>query len=281
METIVDIFVFGIEGLISNFLNTALSLADMKLTDLADTAFNIENQLTSNIGLDFISFYKATSLYGFYFIVLKFLIKGFNVYILWNEGDSDLDPFILFTGFIRAIVITICFNFFFAFIIQIPLEMLDFILGSINTIDISGMPLRELVSTFSSRLIIINAIFVGVYIALFFQFIKRGFEIFALKIGLPIASCGLMDSDGGVYKPFIKKFIQEILSVLVQILFLKISIALMINGNILFGLAGIAAAVKTPQFLQEFIMMYGGGQGVVSKTTQTLHMANMVRSFAK
>jgi hypothetical protein len=269
------------EGLISNFLNTALSLADMKLTDLADTAFNIENQLTSNIGLDFISFYKATSLYGFYFIVLKFLIKGFNVYILWNEGDSDLDPFILFTGFIRAIVITICFNFFFAFIIQIPLEMLDFILGSINTINISGMPLRELVSTFSSRLIIINAIFVGVYIALFFQFIKRGFEIFALKIGLPIASCGLMDSDGGVYKPFIKKFFQEILSVLVQILFLKISIALMINGNVLFGLAGIAAAVKTPQFLQEFIMMYGGGQGVVSKTSQTLHMANMVRSFAK
>ena len=281
METIVDIFIYGLEGLISAFLNTALTIADVKLVDLADTAFNIQNHLTSNIGLDFISFYKATSLFGFYFIVLKFLIKGFNVYILWNEGDSDMDPFILFTGFIKAIVTTICFNFLFSFFIEIPLEMLDFILNSINTVDVRGMSLSELVSTFASRIMIINAIFVAIYIVLYIQFIKRGFEIFALKIGVPIASVGLMDSDGGVFKPFIKKFTQEILAVLVQILFLKVSVALMINGNILFGLAGIGAAVKAPQFLQEFIMMYGGGQGVVSKTSQTLYMANMVRSFAK
>jgi hypothetical protein len=282
MDTIVDIFIYGIQGLLNAFLNSALTVCDVKLNDLADTAFNIQNQLTSNIGLDFNSFYNATSLFGFYFIVLKFLLKGFNIYVLWNEGDADLDPFILLIGFMKAIVVTICFNFIFDYIIEIPLEMITFVTNSINTIDIRGLSISEMISVFTVKLSMVNVIFVFMYITLFFQFIKRGFEIYALKIGIPLASAGLMDSDGGVFKPLTKKFLQEILSVLVQILFLKISIALMINGNLLFGLAGMGATLKAPQFLQEFIMMYGGGgQGLVSKTTQTIYMANMVRSFVK
>jgi membrane-anchored glycerophosphoryl diester phosphodiesterase (GDPDase) len=127
----------------------------------------------------------------------------------------------------------------------------------------------------------VQIVFLVLYVLLWIQFLKRGLEIYVLKIGIGIACCGLMDSDGGVFKPYIKKFFQEVFSVLLQVFFLKLSIALLINGNILFGIAAISASLKAPQFLQEFIMAYGGGQGVVSKSTQAVYMANMVRGFAK
>ncbi len=279
-----DIFSDGMEGFLSGLLNEALRVFDSGLRDIADIAFRADNYMTSEIGMNLDNLFTVLRLFGLYLVVLKFLKKGFDIYILWSEGDADMDPFILATGFFKAIVITVTFNTLYDYVVKIILDMMNRVLNSINNVNLDTASLIELLSQYIVKgliMLIVAIVYLIFYLILWVQFIQRGLEIFILKAGIPLASVGLMDSDGGVFKPYIKKFTQEIFTVLVQTFILKLSIAFMMNGHFMFGIAAIGLALKAPQFLQEFIMLSGGGQGVVSKASQTIYTANMVRSFVR
>ena len=279
-----DIFSDGMEGFLSGLLNEALRVFDSGLRDIADIAFRADTYMTSEIGMNLDNLFLVLRLFGLYLVVLKFLKKGFDIYILWSEGDADMDPFILATGFFKAIVITVTFNTLYDYVVKIILDMMNRVLNSINNVNLDTASLIGLLSQYIVKgliMLIIAIVYLIFYLILWIQFIQRGLEIFILKAGIPLASVGLMDSDGGVFRPYIKKFTQEIFTVLVQTFILKLSIAFMMNGHFMFGIAAIGLSLKAPQFLQEFIMLSGGGQGVVSKTTQTIYTANMVRSFVR
>jgi hypothetical protein len=282
--SIANVLVDAVNFFFSTYVNSFLTYFDVKLGDLSNVAFNMQDYLTSNIGLNFNSLFKAVNYFGLYLIVLKFLMKGFNIYVLWNEGDSDMDPFILFTGFFKAIIIAICFNVIYDFAIDIPIDFMARVMSSINTYDTEASTISGTVNAIARTYPMLGAIkviFFIIYIVLWIQFIKRGLEIFILRAGISIACCGMMDSDGGVFKVYIKKLFQEVFSVLLQVILLKLGLTLLLNGNLLFGLAALWTCLKAPQFLQDFIMAYGGGQGVVSKATQSMYAVNMVRSFVK
>lgn len=83
-------------------------------------------------------------------------------------------------------------------------------------------------------------------------------KILILRVGLPMACVGILDTDKGVFKTYIQKFFQATLEVLVQIVLAKIGIALMLNTYVFCGIAALMLAIKTPRFLQEFIIILGG-----------------------
>ncbi len=283
-ETIVNIFNMGFEGFLSYLLQEALKAFDTSLIYISDISFNAETYMQSNMGMNLNGIFSVIRIFGFYLILLKALKKGFDVYVLWTDGDSDMDPFMLFTNFFKAIAIAASFTSLYGFAVEIIVDIMNQLLGSLNRVDLGNMSMRLVLGEYLTKGIIV-LIFVLVYLVcyvmLYLKFIGRGLEIFILKAGIPFACVGLMDSDGGVFKMYIKKFAQEFFTVLVQTLLLKLSVALMLNGHYIWATATMMTSLKAPQVLSEFIMVGSGGPGVAQKVTSTAYTANMIRSFVK
>lgn len=281
-----EIFTKGISGFLSDLINDALGVFDKALGNIVDVALNAEQYMKSSMGLDFDKVYQMAYIYAIYLIVLKFVKKGFNTYVLWDNGDAGMDPFILFTSFCKAIIVAVSFETLYDYIMIIASEIINKILNSFNTADInltSKALLKAAIAGFLNNgiiLVIIAGIYIFLYVKLYIEFIKRGLELFILKKFVPFACTGMLDSDEGVFRPYAKKFLQEILSVLFQVFLLKISLICMINGHFFWGIAAISSSLKTPQFLSEFIMT-SQGSGLTTKISQTAHMAQMIRNLAR
>ncbi|SFR77612.1 conjugal transfer protein TrbL family protein [Anaeromicropila populeti] len=278
-----DIFIDGLKGVLSDLMNDALGEFDSVLGDIVSIALKAETYMKSNMGMSFDEFYAVMYLFGIYLIILKFLKKGFNTYVLWVDGDPDMEPLTMCISFFKAMVIAISFATLFDVGVNIAEDMIDRLLNSLNnanvTIDAKLAPSAVIGLTKGGLfMVIMAAVYLILYIMLWIQFIKRGLELFVLKAGMPIACAGLMDSDGGVFKVYVKKIVQELLTVLVQILFLKFSLVFMLNKHVMFGIAAISFATKAPQFLSEFIMMSSGGGGGMGKISQA---SMIIRNFRK
>ena len=73
------------------------------------------------------------------------------------------------------------------------------------------------ISTMGLVTAIFGLVFVIVYFILYFQFLMRGLEILILRVGIPLACVGLIDNDKGVFKPYMSKFFQSALSVVIPV----------------------------------------------------------------
>ena len=245
--------------------------------------FNSENYITSNFGSTVISFYNLKALIlslSISLIVLKFLKKGFDMYVMWTDGESDTPPLTYIVYFIRAIVVAISFSVLYDWIIDIAKSFGESILTAMNLADnISLTTTIANIATSGLFTAIVALIALILLFVLYIQFLMRSLEMFVLKLGFPLACVGLVNPDGGVFKSYSEKLIKSILTVLVQIILCKIAIILIINVKMLFGIAAIIMAIKTPKFLQEF--MLGGGTGGISNvivtTSKTMELSSQIK----
>ncbi len=251
------------------------------LESIMNIAFFAENEFKnlSIHGLDLL--FNLFLGYGTSLIVLKFLKKGFNIYILGVEGDAELDPMVLVTNFFRAMAIAIAFPTIYKWIVKIFQEASTEILNIIGLNTEYGLDMlaNDVMSAgiFSG---ILYLVFLVIFITLFIKFLMIGLELFILRVGLPLACGGLMDSDGGSFKPYIQKFIQSSFTVLIQVILAKFGLALMMNSHILWGIACLRLAVRTPKFLQEFLVVSGGGGGI-NGIYHSVRMVQMARTTFK
>jgi len=284
MPDINKIFLDGFEGVLSSLINQALSKFDGLLTDIVQIALHADKYMKSNIGMNFDKFFEVMYVYAIVLIVLKYLKKGFSTYIMWTDGDPDLDPVTMCLGYIKALVIAITYPTIYDICTSVTNDLINDALASLNNvnIDFSAADILKIAVTGllgeGLLFVIIALVYIILFIVLWLKFVKRGLELFILKAGMPLACVGLIDTDQGVFKVFFKKIIQELLTVFVQIIMLKFSLYFMINKHPLFGIAAINFAIKAPQFLSEFIMLSGGGNGALSKASQT---TMIIRNFTK
>jgi len=229
---------------------------------------------------------------GIALVTIKFLKKGFDIYIGWVDGDKDNDASHLILNYIRAILTIIAFTFLYTFLVNVvetllaeSLSMLvqvtlpqglgDIIPGAIMlvvaSIVTSGAPL--LVFSVFALIVLI------VLLILFFRLTVVGLHMLVMRLGWPLACTGLIDSDKGVFKAFAQKFMMISLSAFTQILFFRLSLLLLTNGNILWSLVAAMAALKTPDLLREFMLAYGGAGGGVAKGMAMQGGFAMVKSF--
>jgi len=254
------------------------------LTGLVPVALYAERYMTTMLGNNGISqVFDIFFGFGVSLIVLKFLKKGFETYVLWTEGDADADPVFLLTNFFKALVIAVSFPTIYGWLAEIVEDVSNQLVNSIS----SGMnenfsAIVSGISTAGLFTAIVAVIFFICFFLLYLQFLMRGLEILILRIGLPIACVGLIDSDRGVFKTYIQKFFQSTLTVIVQIALAKMGVALMLNAHIFWGLAAMMLAIKTPRFLQEFIILSGGSsQGVMGTVYQSVRLVQIARRAFK
>lgn len=129
---------------------------------------------------------------------------------------------------------------------------------------------------------IVSLIFFIVFFFLYIQFLMRGLEILILRIGVPLACVGLLDSDRGVFRSYIQKFFQSTLAVIIQIVLAKLGVGLMLNAHVFWGLAAVILSVRTPKFLQEFMIISGGSpSGAMGTVYQSVRLVQMAKGAFK
>ena len=252
--------------LIVAILNGAIAYINSLLTDIVPMALYAEKYMTTISGTNIAdSLYQILFGFGVSLIVLKFLKKGFETYVLWSDGDADEEPLSLLTNFFKALAVAVCFPTLYGWMAGIIEDMSNQLLKAIGAATsynwqawVDGISSAGLVTA------IFGLIFIIAYFILYFQFLMRGLEIFILRVGLPLACVGLLDNDKGVFKAYMNKFFQSMLAVVVQIALAKLGVGLMLQMHVFWGVACMILAVKTPKFLQDFLITSGGSGGVSS-----------------
>jgi hypothetical protein len=269
-------------GLIVAILNGCLSQTNNLLNDLMPIAFHSESMLDSlTKGDGFTSIFNIFLGFGISLIVLKFLKKGFDTYVLWTEGDVDSDPLLVLTNFAKSIAIAICFPTMYVWLVSIVEEMTNKVVAKIGSANSSFKSVVDAIENAGLFTAIVSLIFFIVFFVLYVKFLMTGLEILILRIGLPLACVGLMDTDKGVFRTYIQKFFQSTIGVMVQIILAKLGVAVMINGHVFWGIAALLLAIKTPKFLQEFVIVGSGGGNGTQAVYQTVRLGQMLKGAFK
>ena len=273
-----------LSNLIISIISSAEGLINSVFDNLMDTCFNAEANLTQIVGvqiLDFSEVKKIILTFSISLIILKFLKKGFDTYIMWTEGDQETLPTTFILYFIRAIVVALSFNTLYDWIINVAKDLANQLLVALDISNQAGLT-QNLASVASIGITSCIFALIGLVMLfiLYIQFIVRGIELFVLKLGFPLACVGLVDSDKGVFAVFIKKFYQVALTVVVQIVLVKLAMLLLISTQVINAVAVMFMAIKTPKFLQEFTLTTGGGSGIsgaIHNTSKTIELSRQIR----
>lgn len=270
--------------LIVALLNGAIAYINGLLTGIVPITLYAERYMTTVTGSNIAdTLFNILFGFGVSLIVLKFLKKGFETYILWSDGDADEEPISLLTNFFRALSVAISFPTLYQWMASIVEDMTNKLLTAVGVATDSGW--QAWVSGISSAGLvtaIFGLIFIICYFMLYFQFLMRGLEIFILRVGVPLACVGLIDNDKGVFKTYLNKFFQSMLAVVVQIVLSKLGVGLMLNMHVFWGVACMVLAIQTPRFLQDFLVTTGGGGGgVINNVYHSVRLIGMAQKLAK
>ena len=205
---------------ITSIIGGADNVINSAFNGLIDMCFNSENYLTTNFGSSVINFSNLKALIlslSISLIVLKFLKKGFDMYVMWTDGESDTPPLTYIVYFIRAIVVAVSFSVLYDWVIQVATSFGNSILTAMNFTDnVSLTTAIANVATTGLFTAIVALIAMILLFVLYIQFLMRSLEMFVLKLGFPLACVGLVNPDGGVFKSYSEKLFKSVLTVLVQ-----------------------------------------------------------------
>ncbi len=266
-------------GIISLFFTSEL------LTSLYDIVFDCGQTLSTFTGVSFFGLVMPITYgIGISLIILKFLKKAFDIYVLWTDGDPDADPFLLLTNFVRAVGTALIFQWLYGIFVDICRDITNQIMTSID----GGREMTtEWVTAITSLGIvpaIAGLIFMICYLILLFSFMARGIEMMVMRVGVPLACVGLLDNDKGVFRAYINQFVKAFITTIVQIMLCKIGLSLMLGAtiistqNIIWGIACMIAAISMPKILREFLVPTGGDGHIGNTVFQSVHVASLAKS---
>ena len=273
--------------LIVAVLNGAVTFIDSMLADLVPMTLHADQYMTAAGGGSMVDvLFEILLGFGVSLIILKFLKKGFECYVMWTDGDPDSEPIQLIIRFVQAIAVAVCFPVMYGWLADITEKLTNQLITAIGASTnydwqawVNGLSSAGLVTA------IFGLVFVICYFILYFQFLMRGVEIMILRIGLPLACTGLLDNDKGVFKTYLTKFFQSTVAVMVQISLCKLGVGMMmnvgINLNVFWGIACLVLAIKTPRFLSEFMVPAGGGRGMVNNIYHSVRLVGMAKNLMK
>jgi len=271
--------------LIVAVLNGAIAMIDGLLEGIVPLALHAENHMYNVSGVALINTLTDVMLgFGVSLIILKFIKKGFDTYVLWNGSDAEEEPYFLIINFIKALAVAITFPVIYGWMAIIVTDMTNQILNAIGAgTQYSWSAWVTGISSLGIVTAIFGLIFIITYFMLYFQFLMRGLEMLILRVGIPIACVGLLDNDSGVFKNYLATFFKSMLSVVVQIALAKLGVGLMLNMHVFWGVACMILALRTPRFLAEFVLptSSGGGAGAINNVYHSVRLFGMAKMLVK
>lgn len=290
-ESLLDIFSETINGWFGNLVTSAFEKFDSLMVGLLTGVFHFED-LVSSAATTVLTKESIRSVYIFIYlliislIVLKFLFKGFQIYILWRDGDADASPRDMLVGAIESGAVSVCFPYLYERAANVFIYIAEGIMGRLGVslgFDESTTQLLQKVILGAVTNDILTIIFLLIFaIAVFILWIRligRGFEILVLRVGVPFASLGLLDSDMGAFKGYMQVFIKTGFTAIIQVNAMALALRVACTFqfiNILFALGIMIAAFGVPIIMQQFLAASNPGGGI----TQKAYSAGMfIRTF--
>lgn len=271
--------------LVVELLNSLYPFIDTMLTNNFDLVFHADKLIITSILPNIKSTFYAV---GISLIVMKFLKKGFEIYVLWTDGDPDADPAGYLVNFIKALITAVCFPFVYNFFVDMCSELTTKVMSDISASINNYEAFTNSLATLGLATGLAALLFFICYLVLYFTFLMRGIEMIILQIGLPIACTGLLDNDKGVFRAYINQFVKAFLTTMIQILLCKLGISIMLQttfatpDNCFWGIAFMVVALTAPKMLREFLVSSGGGGGGMSNTIyQTTRVASLAKGLFK
>ncbi|MEG1752504.1 MAG: DUF6102 family protein [Christensenella sp.] len=274
------------EGLIGIFNNIQMTVLFVERSGTSAFNSNLMENLTQFI-------YSI----GLSLCILKLLKKGFMVYIMWRDGDADNSPLEMLQGGILGVVIALIFptlyEWFAAVIEYINTNISSIILNSgVNGAgEIPSIISPEAMEALSSIMLgksLVNLIFCLIYVIMiavfYFKYLKTGAELFIMRLGISFACLGLIDSDNGVFKPYIQQLFKFGFTLVLQNACFNISMLIITYDatpiGMVWAIAFLTVACSAPQLLSQF-MVYAGGGGGLQKATGVVYAANALKGLVK
>lgn len=257
---------------------------DLVLNKLIEMVFYIANYMGDSTGITL--FLKLETLFyalGMWLLILKFLKKGFETYVVGTEGDPDSDPMAFLFQFMKALILMLCFPFLYEMLARITMGVGTVVLeniGDSGTAFLAGGDIGAIIESFADNIVAAVMSVVGL-ILLYFQILMRGVEMYILRLGFYLACVGLVESDNGAFAPYMMMFFKCAITTLVQVSLLQLSITLLSNGTIMIGWAFLFLAIGTPKFLQQFMIPTGGGGSIMGKVSSGIRIADVVSRLGK
>lgn len=253
--------------LFSDFLSTLLGSAfeyfDDLLLKLITNMLYVEELFSNALSTDSITnVYNYIYAFACCLVALKFLTKGFKIYILWRDGDADSSVQDMLIGVAQASVVMAGFPYCYGLMADVTEKLADGIMSNFGFGALSSAAMTQLMGSGGLFELIIILIYAVMVFVLYIKMIKRGVELLILRLGLPFATLGLVDSDFGVFKGYIQTLIKTLLTSVIQITLMSMSIRVMTNFsfvNLICGMAIISTAFSTPALLQNILIPTGGG----------------------
>ena len=262
-----------ITELLISIIESADNAINYAFDNLIDLCFNAEDYLTQILGLEVINFDSLNSIilsFAISLIVLKFLKKGVEMYISWTDGSADTPIHIYILYFVRSIIVILVFPLLYDIFVSVGKDFSNDIMQALNITNQEALTQNLAtisgVGIFTALLGVIDLIML---ILLYVQALMRGVEMFVLKISFPIFCTGLLDSNKGIFAPYIKKFFQSVFTIILQIALAKIVVLLISTGQLIMSVATLLVALRTPKFLQEFVLLSGNGSSGISNIIHT------------
>ena len=163
-------------------------------------------------------------------------------HLLQSDGDPDHDPIHILTGFCQAVAISVTFLGLYTPLVNIFETFTKAILTAIGSKgEIEAIKDQFLLTLFGNGIttVLLLIIFLIIIFLIYIQIIKNGAELMVLKFAIPLLSVGLMDSDGGSFKIAGKKFLQMGFTCTLQIILLRLAMALLLTGHLILSLIHI------------------------------------------
>ena len=290
-DTFKRIFIDTINDFISGIVNSAFEMVDQLMLDILDVSFYAEHMV--NIGNTTVFSTSALrSVYNFMYLLacslvtLKFLFKGFRIYVLWRGGDADASPRDMLVGVAEAAVVMVAFPYLYGRFVDVVLWIAESIMGRLGIMQLTGVMqflgvTSELTKFRVLIVLILGLVFFIFTVVLWLHLVTNGIELLILRLGLPLATLGLIDSDAALFKNYVQVFIKNSLTVVIQVCLM--SAAFRVIGtfrflNVLFAIALMLTALRTPRLLSQFLVPQGGGGGGL---TQKAYSAAMLARTAK
>lgn len=228
--------------------------------------FFIEEQfkdITSNGNnkyfIDFTSIYKTVYAWGMVFLIIIFIKKMIQTYFLFKTGEEDQSPLRLVIGLIEAVIIDITFGWIYVFVVKIGYSFYQDITNSAGfNFDANFMSSLKTSAGFGLFSAVCVLIITCEFLGLIWNMIKRGLQILVLRIVIPITTIGLLDSNGGSFAVVVKKLLQNIFTVIVQLIFMQFSFLLISKQRYIYAIASMLMTIDGPEFLRDFLVGVGG-----------------------
>ena len=247
--------------LLSDFIGSSASTIDSFLKAIYYFSFYIEKQFR-DINVNWTNVYKVIYEYAIVILAIVFIKKMIQTYFLWKSGEDDVSPVHTLLGLFEAITVMLCFGYFYTFSVQIGANVYENIKNAM--IDGTSFSVNDLASWCNSGIFsaVVCLILVIEFLILVWQLIRRGLELLILRLIIPFTAIGLLSSNGGSFSIVVKKLLQNICTVIVQLLLLILTLTLASKNHLIYAVAVCFVCNLTPQFMLVFIVtMLGFGVG--------------------